>query len=94
MARTTITLNVDATDLKDAEDRLAEMGISLQDVVDDLLSEIAEKGTIPFTRASEKKADPTKGKEDLLKELYGENATTDAGYDPGFFEHDEENPLA
>lgn len=91
MERTKITLDVDARTLKDAEDRLSEQGLSLDEVVDALLGRIAKDGAIPFTPAGdEKPAPPTK---DPLSDLYGEKPTADVQTDPGFLEPDEMNPL-
>jgi hypothetical protein len=91
MERTKITLDVDARTLKDAEDRLSEQGLSLDEVVDALLgvSPRMEPSRSP-PAGDEKPAPPTK---DPLSDLYGEKPTADVQTDPGFFEPDEMNPL-
>jgi addiction module RelB/DinJ family antitoxin len=91
MERKTITLRIDARILKDAEDRLAEQGLSVQDAIDALLERIAKEGTLPFpvTHATQMASE----RSDCLATLYGENPTEDAEADPGFFEDDEENPF-
>jgi addiction module RelB/DinJ family antitoxin len=90
MERKTITLRIDARILKDAEDRLAEQGLSVQDAIDALLERIAKEGTLPFPVTH---VPQTTSADDCLATLYGENPTEDAEADPGFFEDDEENPF-
>lgn len=90
MERKTITLRIDARILKDAEDRLAEQGLSVQDAIDALLERIAKEGhSFPVTHATQIASE----RSDCLATLYGENPTEDAEADPGFFEDDEENPF-
>lgn len=85
-----ITIRVDRDKAMLAQQRLQEMGLSIDDAVDTLFDHIAREGKLPF---SIEKTEEKESREQAMNDLYGETPTPDSSYDPGFLEEDEMSML-
>lgn len=94
MKEHTFAIRIDDDTFEQAQDRLQEMGLTVEDAVTTLLESIAKEGKLPFAMPQDNEEEKkSERKEEILIDLYGETPTADAEDDPGFFESDEMNPF-